>query len=53
MADNKISLPQSGGGLVRYSENTGSRIQMSPVSVVVMIIFVILLAIVLHAFKPF
>lgn len=53
MADNKISLPQSGGGLVRYSETTGSKIQMSPVGVVVMIIVVILLAIVLHAFKPF
>lgn len=53
MADNRISLPQSGGGLVRYSETTGSKLQIGPIGVVVMIIIVIILAIILHAFKPF
>lgn len=53
MADNRITLPQSGGGLVRYSESTGSKIQMSPTAVIVMIVVVIIFAAVLFAIKPF
>jgi preprotein translocase subunit Sec61beta len=50
MADNKIQLPQSGGGLVRYSEDYKSKIELSPMTVVVMIIVVILVEIGLHVF---
>ena len=53
MADNRISLPQSGGGLVRYSETTGSKVQIGPMGIVVMIIVVIILTALLHALKPF
>ncbi len=53
MADNKISLPQSGGGLVRYSDASTSRISMSPAAVIVIIVLAMILIIILHAVKPF
>lgn len=53
MSDNKITLPQSGGGLVRYSDTSNSRISMSPMTVVVIIILSIILITILHAVKPF
>ena len=39
----KIQMPQSGGGLVRYFDDYKSKIEISPVTVVVMIIVVILI----------
>ena len=53
MADDRIQLPQSGGGLVRYSETTGSKIQLTPIMVIVIIAVVTLFAVLLHVFKPF
>ena len=47
MAD-KIQLPQSGGGLIRYSESAHSKIQMSPKFVIGLILFVIVFMIFLH-----
>ena len=44
----RLQLPQSGGGLVRYSEDYKSRFVMSPVTVIAMIIAVILIEIALH-----
>lgn len=44
----RLQMPQSGGGLVRYSEDYKSRFVMSPVTVIVMIIAVILIEIALH-----
>ena len=41
MADNKIQLPSSGGGLVRYSDEVKSNIMISPSTVVVLIVLVI------------
>ena len=49
MADNKIQMPQSGGGLMRYSEEAPSKFMMKPQAVVVMIIVVILGMIALHS----
>ncbi|MEK6903184.1 MAG: preprotein translocase subunit Sec61beta [Nanoarchaeota archaeon] len=49
MADNKIQMPQSGGGIIRYDEGTGSKFTISPTTVIVMIGIVIILAIALHA----
>jgi len=40
MADNKIQMPQSGGGLVRYSEEVKSNFVLSPYTVVAMIVFI-------------
>ena len=50
MADNRIQMPQSGGGLVRYSEDYKSKLMISPMTVIVMIIVVILVEIALHSF---
>lgn len=36
MADNKIQMPSSGGGIVRYYDDSQSKIHISPVAVVVM-----------------
>lgn len=46
--DNRITLPSSGGGLMRYSEETGSRIKMSPVTVMVIIGVIIVIAILIN-----
>lgn len=48
MADNRITLPTSGGGLMRYSEETTSRIKVSPVTVMVIIGIIIVLAILIN-----
>ncbi len=49
MADNKVQMPQSGGGLVRYFEGTKTKFEMSPYTVIGMIIVVIIIEILLHA----
>jgi preprotein translocase subunit Sec61beta len=48
MADNKIQLPSSGGGLMRYSEGSSSKFQFKPGHVIILVIIVILIEIVLH-----
>lgn len=53
MADNKIQLPQSGGGLVRYFEDYKSKIEFSPITVIVIIAIVIVLELVLRKFNIF
>ena len=44
----RIQMPQSGGGIVRYSEDYHSRLEMGPVAVIVMIVVVILVEAGLH-----
>ena len=48
MADDKIYMPQSGGGLLRYNEEGGTKFRMSPQFVVVLIAIVIVLALLFH-----
>ena len=48
MADDKVQMPMSGGGLVRYSEEVKSRFMVSPMAVTVMIAVVIVMLIVLY-----
>jgi preprotein translocase subunit Sec61beta len=48
MAQEKISMPQSGGGLVRYFDDYKTKFEISPMTVVYMIIVVILIEIMLH-----
>jgi len=48
MAQEKIHMPQSGGGLVRYFDDYKSKIEFSPHTVVVMILIVILIEVFLH-----
>ncbi|MEM0231120.1 MAG: preprotein translocase subunit Sec61beta [Candidatus Woesearchaeota archaeon] len=48
MADNKIRLPSSGGGLISFSDSTGSKLQIKPEQVLIMILAVILIEVLLH-----
>ena len=48
MADNKIQMPVSGGGLVRYSDEYESKIMLSPTAVIVIITAFILIEIFLN-----
>lgn len=52
MADNKISMPGSFGGLMRYDEEYKSRIMLSPVHVIAFIVAIILFVIALKVFWP-
>jgi preprotein translocase subunit Sec61beta len=36
--DNRINMPQSGGGLTRYFDNAGSKITIPPNQVVLLIV---------------
>lgn len=38
MADNKISLPSSGGGLLNYSQDYKSKIQIKPMYIIILIV---------------
>ncbi|MBT6941185.1 preprotein translocase subunit Sec61beta [Candidatus Woesearchaeota archaeon] len=48
MAEKKMQMPSSGGGLVRYYDEYKTKIEISPKTVVGMIIVVILVEILLH-----
>jgi len=48
MADNKIHIPSSQGGLVRYSEEPTSKITLKPEHVIAAIVIVIAGEIMLH-----
>jgi len=50
MADNKVSMPSSGGGLVRYFDDYKSKREFSPKFVIAFIIFIILFEIYVHNF---
>jgi len=52
MAKNPIQLPSGSGGLLRYTEDTGSLIKMSPQLVIFLCAAVLLLAILLSVFVP-
>jgi len=52
MADNKISLPSSGGGLVRYFDEYRSKIEIKPEYVIAAIVVVIILGFVLKSWNP-
>ncbi len=46
--NNKVQMPTSGGGLVRYSDESRSKFQIKPEHVIVLVIIVILVQLVLH-----
>ena len=48
MAKDKISLPSSQGGLVRYSEDSTSRIAFKPAYIILLVIVVLVIAMFLH-----
>jgi preprotein translocase subunit Sec61beta len=50
MADDRIRLPSSMGGLVSYTSEYDSKIQFRPAYVIVFCIIVILIAVFLHLY---
>ena len=46
--DNKINLPSSGGGLVRYFEDVKSKTEIKPEYIIAFIILVIIIEIILY-----
>ncbi|MFH1331879.1 MAG: preprotein translocase subunit Sec61beta [archaeon] len=47
----RIQMPSSGGGLVRYFDDYKSKIEIKPMVVIIAIIVVILLELYLHNFR--
>ena len=50
MSDNKVGLPSSGGGLVRYFEDYKSKIEIKPAIILTIIIIVAVVEIYLYKF---
>ena len=48
MADDKVQMPMSGGGLVRFSDEVKSRFMLSPMVVTVVIAVVIVVLVTLY-----
>jgi preprotein translocase subunit Sec61beta len=48
MADNRIQMPSSQGGLVNYYDDYKSRFQLRPEHVVILVIVVIAIELLLH-----
>lgn len=52
MADNKISMPGTFGGLMRFDEEYKSRFMLSPAQVLTFVVLIVILVIVLKMFWP-
>ncbi len=52
MADNKISMPSSGGGIMRYFDEYKSKIEIPPTYFVITIILISIFIIMLHHINP-
>lgn len=48
--DNRIQMPMSGGGIVRYFEDEKSKFEIKPSSVIVIGVVILLLIIFLHLY---
>ncbi|MBT3405617.1 preprotein translocase subunit Sec61beta [Candidatus Woesearchaeota archaeon] len=46
--DNKISMPSSGGGLVRYFDESVSKIRLKPGYVIIMVAILVVIELLLH-----
>ena len=51
MADDKITMPSSQGGLVRYYNEYKSKIQIKPLHVVALAVAVIVIELILRIFQ--
>ena len=47
----RINMPTSGGGLVRYFDDYKSKLEIAPIMVVIAIIVIIVVELYLHAFQ--
>jgi len=50
MAQDKIQMPSSGGGLVRYFDEYKSKLMFKPGTIVFWIVLVIIIEILLHTY---
>ena len=50
MADDKLRLPSGQGGLTRFSEEGGSKLEISPKTVIIIAIVIMLVVILLHSY---
>ena len=48
MPSDKIQMPSSGGGLVRYFDDYKSKIEISPIIIIVIIALIVVIEIMLH-----
>ncbi|MBI4448267.1 preprotein translocase subunit Sec61beta [Candidatus Woesearchaeota archaeon] len=48
----KIQMPSSGGGLIRYFDDYKSKIEFNPIVVIILIVVVIAIEFFLHVTKP-
>jgi preprotein translocase subunit Sec61beta len=46
--DKKVNMPSGMGGLVRYFDESGSKIRFKPGYIIVLVVLVIIIEIVLH-----
>ncbi|MDD5086327.1 MAG: preprotein translocase subunit Sec61beta [Candidatus Nanoarchaeia archaeon] len=46
--NDKINLPSSGGGLIRYFDEYKSRISFKPGHVIILVVIIIIMEIILH-----
>ena len=50
MAEDKIHIPSSGGGLTRFNEDSDTKIKLSPGAVIIFCIVVVIIITLLHYF---
>ena len=50
MAQDKINMPMSGGGLVRYFDDYKSKIEFKPRHIIVLAVVIIVIEVILHTF---
>ena len=50
MAQDKVSMPSSQGGLMRYFDDYKSKIEFKPGHIIVLCIVVIIIMVILHAY---
>ena len=53
MAQDKVNMPSSGGGILRYYEGYKSKVEIKPIYVLAFIVVVIILEIYLYKFVSF
>ncbi|PIU72243.1 preprotein translocase subunit Sec61beta [Candidatus Woesearchaeota archaeon CG06_land_8_20_14_3_00_33_13] len=46
--DNKINLPSSGGGLIRYFDEYRSKVSFKPGHIITLVVIIIIIEIILH-----
>ena len=50
MADNKIRLPSGQGGLTRFSDESASKVDFSPGTIIVLCVVIMVMILLLHYF---